>query len=90
MHAGIVALELSALDAVIGGIATAFFGGLLAGGAYILKMQLALREQVLTLAGRVETLRQVEPAFELLGLERLGGDEEEQKPKSEKKQGGAR
>lgn len=62
-----MALQLSAIDAVIGGIAPAFFGGLLAGGAYLLNQHLQLREQVIGMATRLERLQAVEQLVTVAG-----------------------
>ncbi len=39
-------LEPTALDAFIAGLSTAFFGALVAGGAYLLREHIRLREQL--------------------------------------------
>lgn len=53
-------LGLTALDAFIGGFATAFFGAIVAGGAYLLKQQIHLRERVDGLQARLEQFGRVE------------------------------
>lgn len=53
-------LDLSALDAFIAGLSTAFFGALVAGGAYLLRQQLILREQIATLRLHVSRLQALE------------------------------
>ena len=56
-------LNISAIDAFVGGLATAFFAGLLASGAYLLKQLLALKEQVATVAARPNELQGIEEAW---------------------------
>ena len=53
-------LGLTALDAFIGGFATAFFGALVAGGAYLLRQQIHLRQRLDGLQARLDRLLQVE------------------------------
>ena len=48
-----VVLEFSVLDAFIAGLSTAFFGALVAGGAFLLRQVLALQEKVRTLEGQM-------------------------------------
>lgn len=52
--------EPTALDAFIAGLSTAFFGALVAGGAYLLQQQLSLREQVATLRASVSRVQALE------------------------------
>ena len=75
-------LGLTALDAFIGGFATAFFGAIVAGGAYLLKHQIHLRQRLDGLEARLEGFAHVEqllrvarPAESLKRREDgLGGD----------------
>ena len=67
-----MALEITAIDAVVGGIATAFFGGLLAAGAYRLKQQVELREQVLTMTARLEALRGMDEVLKTIADGKAG------------------
>jgi hypothetical protein len=49
-------LDVTVIDALVAGLSTAFFGALVAGGAYLLKSQLTLREHVAAMDRRVHEL----------------------------------
>jgi hypothetical protein len=65
-------LHPSALDAFIAGLSTAFFGSLVAGGAYLLRQQMALREAVATLTTRLEHMKALEDLAASLDPKRGG------------------
>lgn len=65
-------LQASALDALVGGVATAFFGGLLAGGAYLLKQLLVVKDDLRALSDRLDALASVETSIRLYGDEEMG------------------
>lgn len=76
-----MALQLSAIDAVVGGIATAFFGGLLASGAYLLKHVLSLQGELAALRGEVEALRIAQAPIGAFGqMATFRNPEEEESP----------
>lgn len=52
---------------VVGALATVFFGGLLAGGAYLIRNQMALKEGLMTLQHRMDRLKAIEQAAEMFG-----------------------
>lgn len=68
-------LDVTAIDALIGGLATAFFGALVAGGAYLLRQQIILRE-------RLETLRSELRALHALDRMLRAGRQDRQRLKS--------
>lgn len=76
-------LEFSVLDAFIAGLSTAFFGSLVAGGAYLLRQYMALREHATTLQNRMERLRTWESIFD-----RMGSDWDEILKRSKENTGG--
>ncbi len=53
-------LDVSALDAFIAGLSTAFFGALVAGGAYLLKQHMHLRERLDAVDARFKSLEDVD------------------------------
>ncbi len=57
-----MSLQITALDAVIGALATAFFGGLVAAGAYFLKQLVGSQSEVRALRLSLARLRTVEEA----------------------------
>lgn len=65
-------LELSVLDAFIAGLTTAFFGALVAGGAYLLRQQIIMREEVSALRNRLNELRRIEVAALSMGSQPKG------------------
>jgi hypothetical protein len=60
-------LEVSVLDAFIAGLSAAFFGALVAGGAYLLKEQLRLREQVASMQQHLDDLRRISDVLDSYG-----------------------
>ncbi|MFO1533519.1 MAG: hypothetical protein ABR562_07490 [Thermoplasmatota archaeon] len=66
-----MALQISALDALVGGMATAFFGGLVAAGAYLLKQHLALREHVGALAAKLDAFGDLDEILDAYGSKGL-------------------
>jgi hypothetical protein len=67
MFQGPMPLEMSALDALIGGFSAAFFGGLVAAMAYLLQRVLALKEEFRALEDRVDALGPLEEVMEAAG-----------------------
>ena len=66
-------LGLTAIDAIVGALATAFFGGMSVLGVFLLNRALAVDQAIYELRAAVRKVQEVQDTMEVLGSRVVGG-----------------